>query len=873
MKSLRLPLPTGYWYGLALLSLTLTLTLTASVATAEPPATLSQRYKSVDRFPVSRSTLISGDQDDLRWIGDAELGCKVEIEPSVFQFQRIDAVTGAVLVIANEAELVALARQQAIEADSATAPNQPKPNQPTKPASTISSYSWPAESRTLLFQYAGKTWSFDPESQTLTSSKDALPAPTSLLSTSRRSQSGSAQISLSFENGLDESIQLWWLDSNGRRVRYGSASPQSNSVQNTYANHLWLITDDAGEPLCKILAPSVSMTVVIDPVLLDAYTELEDERRENRASMRRRPERFQARIQNENLIVIDTAAENDSDENDSPNIVVQSDDGDSENFYSGPFRWSPDNRYLLCFRNQPGDNRRVQIIDSSPDDQVQPKLVDYAYDKPGDKLLTRTPVVVDVENQSIAVIESDLFANAFHLRDFRWRSNSQSISFIFNARGHQTVRLLSIDLDPTDVRQSVVRTVIDETSLTFVDYANKYFLDISPDESQAIWMSERDGWCHLYRFNADSGSLFNQITRGEWVVRDVERVDYEQQQIWFTAGGLQSGEDPYHRHLCRIDFDGSNLVDLTPADGDHRWQFSPDRNYLIDTYSRVDQPETRELRSSADGHLIATINTHGISELLKTGWQVPERFVSKGRDGETDIYGYIVRPRNFDSSAKYPIIEAIYAGPHSAHVPKSFSLQESFVRLADLGFIVVKIDGMGTSHRSKSFHDVCWKNLADGGFPDRRLWITAAANQHPEMDLSRVGIYGGSAGGQNALAALLHHGDFYHAAFADCGCHDNRMDKIWWNELWMGYPIGPHYAENSNVTHANKLMGRLMLCVGELDRNVDPSSTYQVVDALVAAEKEFDFLLMPGYGHGAGGSRYGRHRMYRFFEDSFFTDN
>ncbi|HZN66446.1 MAG TPA: S9 family peptidase, partial [Tepidisphaeraceae bacterium] len=254
-----------------------------------------------------------------------------------------------------------------------------------------------------------------------------------------------------------------------------------------------------------------------------------------------------------------------------------------------------------------------------------------------------------------------------------------------------------------------------------------------------------------------------------------------------------------------------------------------------------------------------------VSEWTAAGGRFPHRFVAKGRDGVTDIYGIIHRPRDFDPSRRYPVIESIYAGPQSAHVPKSFRARHGQQRLADRGLIVVQIDGMGTSHRSKQFHDVCWKNLGDAGLPDRIAWMKAASAKHPEMDLSRVGVYGGSAGGQNALGALLFHGDFYDAAVADCGCHDNRMDKVWWNEQWMGWPVGPEYAASSNVTHAHKLQGKLMLIVGELDRNVDPASTMQVANALVRADKDFDLLVIPGAGHGAGSGPYGRRRTEEFF--------
>ena len=242
--------------------------------------------------------------------------------------------------------------------------------------------------------------------------------------------------------------------------------------------------------------------------------------------------------------------------------------------------------------------------------------------------------------------------------------------------------------------------------------------------------------------------------------------------------------------------------------------------------------------------------------------------MAKGRDGSTDIYGVIFRPKTFDSAKKYPIIESIYAGPQGFHVPKAFRAVYREERLADCGFIVVQIDGMGTAGRSKQFHDICWKNLSDAGLPDRIAWLKAAAAKHPEMDLRHVGIFGTSAGGQSALAALLWHGDFYKVGVSDSGCHDNRMDKIWWSEQWMGWPVGPQYSENSNVTHASQLQGKLLLLVGELDKNVDPASTMQVVNALTKADKDFELIVVPGAGHGVLGTSYGWRRMQEFFEQN-----
>lgn len=383
-------------------------------------------------------------------------------------------------------------------------------------------------------------------------------------------------------------------------------------------------------------------------------------------------------------------------------------------------------------------------------------------------------------------------------------------------------------------------------------------------------MSERDGWCHLYLFDAQSGTLKNQVTHGDWVVRGVDYVDEERRKIWIRISGVYPHQDPYFIHYATVDFDGSNFSILTEANGTHDGSFSPDRRYLVVTHSRVDRAPVTELRDGESGVMIRVVERADMGGLSAMGWPIPEPFVAKARDGVTDIWGVIYRPSFFDPLENYPVIEKIYAGPHGSFVPKSFRAYHSAQEMAELGAIVVQIDGMGTSNRSKAFHDVCWKNIGDAGFPDRIAWMRAAAAHEPAMDLERVGIYGGSAGGQNALRALLAHGDFYDSAVSDCGCHDNRMDKIWWNELWMGWPVGAHYDEQSNVTQADQLEGALLLLVGEVDRNVDPASTMQVVDALIRADKDFDMLVLPGVGHGAAGTAYGKRRQKQHFLETLF---
>jgi dipeptidyl aminopeptidase/acylaminoacyl peptidase len=530
--------------------------------------------------------------------------------------------------------------------------------------------------------------------------------------------------------------------------------------------------------------------------------------------------------------------------------------------------WSPDSHRLVAMRTKPGTQRTVYLVESSPKDQLQPKLQSYPYLKPGDDVPIRKPHLFEVDGAKEISVDNSLFANPWSIGDLRWSNDSARFTFLFNQRGHQALRILAVDSKSGDVKP-----IVDEESKTFVDYSGKFFAEYLDDTNEILWMSERDGWNHLYLYDSQSGAVKNQVTQGEWLVRGVDRVDREKRQIWFRAGGIRPKQDPYFIHYCRVNFDGTGLTVLTEGDGTHTVQFSPDRRFMVDTWSRVDLAPVNELRRCDDGRLVCALEQTDASELRPGQWHGPERFVAKARDGETEIFGVIHRPKDFDPKKKYPVIESIYAGPQDSFVPKSFRTAYPQDGLTRRGFIVVQMDGMGTSNRSKKFHDVCWKNLGDAGFPDRILWITAAAAKYPEMDLSRVGIYGTSAGGQNALGGILTHGDFYKVCVADCGCHDNRMDKIWWNEQWMGWPVGPHYSEQSNVTLAGQLQGKLLLMVGEMDRNVDPASTMQVVNALINADKDFDFLVMPGRGHGVAGTPYGRRRLQDFFVRHLGGDN
>jgi dipeptidyl aminopeptidase/acylaminoacyl peptidase len=545
-------------------------------------------------------------------------------------------------------------------------------------------------------------------------------------------------------------------------------------------------------------------------------------------------------------------------------------DGTADAGY-GALSWAPDSKALVAFRSEPGDRKEVYLVESSPKEGGRAKLHTRRYDLPGDKFATYEPHLFDPaggKEVKCAAEKTETGHPDYGYPRLRWARGGHTFTYQKADRGHQRFRLIEVD---AVTGQS--RNLIDETTKTFIWTAHPEaiglpFVTWLQKGDEIVYSSERDGWRHLYLIDAKEGKVKNQITRGDYVVRGIERIDETSRQIEFRASGRNEGQDPYLIHYYRINFDGTGLVALTEGNGSHSVAYSPDRKYLIDTYSRVDLPPINELRRASDGKLVCKLEEADVSALKATGWEPPEVFSAKGRDGKTDIWGVISRPRRFDPTKKYAVLEDVYAGPQSSFVPKTFSAFRRYAAvyaaLNDLGFVVAKIDGMGTAHRSKAFHDVCWHNLADAGFPDRILWHKAVAAKYPHYDVSRVGIYGTSAGGQNAAGAVLFHGDFYKAAVAACGCHDNRMDKASWNEQWMGYPVGPHYAACSNIDNAAKLKGKLMLIVGEMDTTVPPESTMRLADALIKAGKDFDLIVVPGMGHSNGGA-YGTRRMQDFF--------
>ena len=537
--------------------------------------------------------------------------------------------------------------------------------------------------------------------------------------------------------------------------------------------------------------------------------------------------------------------------------IQYTNDGDTAHPY-GQIQWSPDSKYLVVFHIRPIKEKLVYYILSAVDSTTRGVLKSNNYAQPGDAFTSYEMFTINLDDKKLVKTNTGLY-DFLGYPWIHWRSTSNR-HFIYEKadRGHQRYRMIEVDALTGDTRN-----LIDEKTNTFI-YESRIFTWYTTVTNEIIWSSEKDGWNHLYLVDAVKGGVINQVTKGNWVVRNVDSVDEKKREIWFQASGMNAGEDPYNIHYYRIGFDGKNLVSLTAANASHRLGFSPDRKYFIDNYSRPDMPDVTELHLTKDGKMVMPLEQADLTIYNQLHMRMPEVFVAKARDGVTEIWGIVCRPRQFDLTKKYPVIENIYAGPQGAFVPKRFMGYGEMQSMAELGFIVVQCDGMGTANRSKSFHDVAWKNLADAGLPDRILWIKALAKKYPYVDTSRVGLYGTSAGGQNSTAALLFHPEFYKVAVSAAGSHDNRVDKQWWNEQWMGYPVGPHYARQSNVTNAYRLKGSLLLIVGEADTNVPPETTLRVAGALIKAGKIFDLLVIPGMGHSDGGL-YGRKRKRDFF--------
>jgi dipeptidyl-peptidase 4 len=659
----------------------------------------------------------------------------------------------------------------------------------------------------------------------------------------------SNETKIKFLNKLGSKVSVYWINSLGKEIHYQDVEAGKTKTQHTYEGHVWRVRKAGdGAVVASFAAESDERVALIKEGLPTPrlMTDLNSvTKRQTNAT-----DDADIFIENYNVWFRDAFGQ----------AYQLSTTGTANSSFDNITYYSPDKKFAVLFQRTSEQEHIVSEVESSPYNQLQPRLHQFQYLKPGDKVATSRPRMFDLTNKQEVPTDDALFSNPYTIQAFSydgWNAEGTEFRIVFNQRGHQVLRVVGINT------QGEVRAVVEETSKTFIDYAHKlYYREIS-NSSDVIWASERDGWNHLYLIDLKSGEVKNQITKGEWVVRSVDYVDEAAQQIWIKVFGAVPGQDPYYAHLARVNFDGSDFKILTEGDGSHSWYFSPDRKTFTDTWSRMDMASKTVTRDAETGSEIGVVQEGSLEGLI---WPIPERFAAPGRDGNTSIHGLIFRPMDMDNSTKYPVIERIYAGPQDFSVPKEYMTDYDAHRLANLGFVVVLIDGMGTNWRSKAFHDVCHKNLKDAGFPDRIEWIKAAAKTRSWMDLEHVGVYGTSAGGQNAMGALLFFNDFYKVAYADSGCHDNRMDKLWWNEAWMGYPVDQSYEDSSNAVNAAELKGNLMLVVPELDTNVDPASTMQVVNALNRADKDYDLLFMPGAEHGVGGTdTYALRRRDQFF--------
>lgn len=507
--------------------------------------------------------------------------------------------------------------------------------------------------------------------------------------------------------------------------------------------------------------------------------------------------------------------------------------------------WSPDSTKLITYRLDSRNAGRFTSIQYVPPDQIRPKAYTVVYPLPGEILPKAQPIIFDLRLEKRIDVKTSLELPFQDGPGFEWTPDGKAIRYDYDERGYKAKEFRVID--PESGEQKVV---LREEAKEYIDPGESFY---RYDEAtgELILASERDGWNHLYLYDKN-GKLENQITQGPWVVRQIEYVDEKDRRIYFLAGGREKDEDPYQTHLYVIGFDGKGLTLLTQEGANHSVSVSPDGTYFVDNYSRPDLPAVSALRRTKDGSVVRELEKSDVSAIQKDGWKFPEPFKGKAADGTTDLYGLIWRPSNFDSSKKYPIIEHVYTGPQDFFVPKSFAGDFWLQSVSELGFVVVMVDGRGTTGRSRAFHLFSYRNLG-GAFEDHVAMIKQMAAKFPYMDIDRVGIFGTSAGGYGSAHAMLAFPDFYKACVSISGDHDARLDKAWWNELYQGYPVQDDYIAQSNVTMADRLKGHLLLVHGDIDDNVHPVETMRFADALMKANKNFDMLFVPNMYHGESG--------------------
>jgi dipeptidyl-peptidase-4 len=537
--------------------------------------------------------------------------------------------------------------------------------------------------------------------------------------------------------------------------------------------------------------------------------------------------------------------------------------------------WSPDSKMIATFQH---DGRGVGEMYMVTTNVGHPELEAWKYPLPGDSLIFRIHrVVIHVDDQKVvrldmppdqhrSSITDHIALRDGTLADAEWCANGTSFAFLSNSRDHKTAIL-----QVSDPRTGVVREVLREKVETFFESGYRTInWRVLPESNEVIWFSQKSNWGHLYLHDLETGELKNPITSGDWNVYEIHKIDLSNRVIYFTGIGREPG-DPYFKYLYRINMDGSDLKLLTPDNANHEVYLSPTGNYFVDNYSTPDTPPVSVLRDS-NGNQVRALEKADISRLLESGWTPPVPFTVKARDGETDLYGLMFKPANFDPEKKYPIVNYIYPGPQSGSVgTRSFSAsRRDNQAIANLGFIVVALDAMGTPMRSKSFHEAYYGNMGDNGLPDQISGMKQLAQRHPWIDLERAGIYGHSGGGFASTDAILRYPDFFKVAVSGAGNHDNRNYEDDWGEKWQGlletYADGTtNYDNQANQLLAKNLKGKLLLTHGTMDSNVPVYSTLLVVNKLIEANKDFDLILFPNRGHGFGNEPYMMRKRWDYF--------
>ncbi len=543
-------------------------------------------------------------------------------------------------------------------------------------------------------------------------------------------------------------------------------------------------------------------------------------------------------------------------------------------------RWSPDSRRIATFQQ---DDRGVGMMYLVSTAVGHPKLDAWRYPLPEDSVIFRLHrVVIDVQapggprvvrlkmppDQHRSTTCDHVYCGGT-FTDVEWSPDGSSLAFVSTSRDHKTETLRVADPVTGDVRDVLTETVPDFFESGF-NGPNWRFL---PGSNEVIWFSQRDDWGHLYLYDLGTGKLKRQITSGDWNVLEILKTDRKGRSLLVAGAGREPG-DPYFRYVYRVGMDGGAPTLLTPDSADHQVSLSPSGDYFVDTWSTPTTPPVSALRD-ARGRTVLTLEKADVSKLVATGWQPPIPFSVKARDGVTDLYGLMYRPTTFDPSRKYPIVNHIYPGPQTGSVgSRAFRASRGDAQaLAELGFVVVELDAMGTPMRSKSFHAKYYGDMGDNGLPDQVTGMKQLAARYPWIDLDRAGIYGHSGGGYASADAILRYPDFFKVAVAEAGNHDNRIYEDDWGEKWQGllvtHPDGStSYDNQANQLLARNLQGKLLLAYGTMDDNVPPNNTLVLVDSLIAADKDFDLIAFPNRHHGFGNEPYMIRRRWDYFVEN-----